>query len=254
MKGSKSKFSVGKIIEHEKESYEILEYVSRCYRSVKILPTGTVLPKVHTWQLTTGEIKDPMKPLVYEVGYFGIGEYKCKVNGKGCKAYNCWSGMLERCYSDKYHLTCRYKGRGVKVCDDWHNYQTFAKWFKDNYIEGFELDKDILSGKLYSPETCVFIPKELNTFFTARHKARGEYPLGVGYDKLSKKFQVNLNNGKGKGVYLGLHSTPEDAFQVYKREKEKMCKAYAKDYLEKGWISEKTYNALMSWEVVEYLE
>lgn len=63
-----------------------------------------------------------------------------------------------------------------------------------------------------------------------------------------------MNNGKGKGVYLGLYHTQEDAFQVYKREKEKMCKSYAKDYLEKGWISEKTYNALISWEVVEYPE
>lgn len=195
-----------------------------------------------------------MKPLVYGVGYFGIGEYKCKVNGKDCKAYKTWNRMLERCYSCKYHSANRYSERGVTVCEEWYNYQNFAKWFDENYIEGFELDKDILSGVLYSPETCIFVPRELNSFFTLRNNDRGEYPLGVGYDKSSKKFYVNLNNGKGKGVYLGLYHTPEDAFQVYKREKEKMCKAYAKDYLDKGWISEKTYNALISWEVVEYPE
>lgn len=246
------KYFVGSIVEHGDMKYEVLEIVGRNHRKVKILNTGTILPKLHTWQLTTGEIKDPNKPNVYGVGYFGQGEFKCKIKGKETKSYSAWSGILERCYSDRYHESKRYKGRGVQICEEWLNYQNFAKWFNDKYIEGFQIDKDILGGKIYSPENCVFIPRELNTFFTNRHQERGEYPIGVCYSPTRDKYSASMNDGKGKTIYLKEYNTADEAFNVYKVEKEKLCKAYAEKYLEEGIIDSRVYDALMSWEVVKF--
>ncbi|MDH7629243.1 hypothetical protein QHE53_21315, partial [Aeromonas salmonicida] len=63
------------------------------------------------------------------------------------------------------------------VCDEWLQFSNFLVWWKDNYIEDFELDKDfkslVLFGnphhKLYSPETCQFIPKWMNLVHRTKH-------------------------------------------------------------------------------------
>ena len=57
------------------------------------------------------------------------------------------------------------------VYEGWHNFQNFAKWYEDNYYEIEEeqmhLDKDILvkGNKVYSPDTCVFVPETINGLF-----------------------------------------------------------------------------------------
>lgn len=77
--------------------------------------------------------------------------------------------MMNRCYGDK-HKYSQYSYKGCTVCEEWHNYQNFAKWYEDNYYnceEELELDKDIIiyGNKLYSPETCLFVPKLVNTSY-----------------------------------------------------------------------------------------
>lgn len=78
--------------------------------------------------------------------------------------------MLERCYSARYQER-KPTYKGCSVCDEWLNYQNFAKWYDDNYyeIKGeiMCLDKDILvkGNKIYSPENCVFVPNYINVLF-----------------------------------------------------------------------------------------
>lgn len=86
--------------------------------------------------------------------------------------------MLNRCCSGKLHkrestyINC-------KVCDEWLNFQNFSEWFKNNYyeVEGqrMELDKDILNkgNKIYSPNTCIFVPHNINNLFTKMIKLEG---------------------------------------------------------------------------------
>lgn len=244
----------GSVIHHKDMTLEILEYLDNNYRKVLIKETGTILEKLHTYQIRTGQIKDPRKPCIHGIGYFGQGSYKGKIKGKNTKEYTCWSHMMKRCYDIGYHSSHRYMGKGVVVCDEWHDFQNFAEWFKNNYKDGFELDKDIYGGLVYSPETCVFIPKPLNSFFTGRFADRGEYPIGVLFHKASNTFVASVNNGKGKTIHLGCFSNPEEAFLRYKQEKEGILLKMIEDYLVKGYISLTTYDKLKGWECIPFPE
>lgn len=203
-----------------------------------------------------GEIKCPYEPSVYGVGYIGEGKYKCKENGKTTRVYKTWHGILERCYDNKCHekhptyIDC-------KVSEEWHNFQNFAKWYEDNYyeIEGqkMHLDKDILvkGNKIYSTETCIFVPHTINLLFTKRQNYRGESVIGTSLTK-NGKYQVkchliNLKTGKSKQKNLGYYNTQEKAFEVYKYYKEKNIKQVADYYREQ--IPEILYNILYNYEV-----
>ena len=55
-------------------------------------------------------------------------------------------------------------------------FQEYGQWFDDNYYEikgeRMALDKDILvkHNKIYSPETCIFVPQTINCMW---HKNTG---------------------------------------------------------------------------------
>ena len=105
------------------------------------------------------------------------------------------------------------------------------------------LDKDILykGNKVYSRETCIFVPQRINTLFTKRDKSRGDTPIGV-TPTSSGNYRVDCHNGYGKTIYLGTYSTREEAFQVYKNYKEKVIKEVIDSY--KGKIPEPFYSRL----------
>lgn len=193
-----------------------------------------------------GRIKNPFHKSVFDVGYFGVGKYSWKTH---TKIYNTWIGVLERCHSNKYQEK-RPTYIGCIVSEEWYNFHNFAEWADKNYnpktMQGWHLDKDILikDNKAYSPETCCFVPNEINVLFTKRQNYRGECPIGV--SKFGDKFRADLTISNKK-VYLGLFSTPEEAFQVYKTAKETHIKQTAEKY--KNKISEKTYQALINYKV-----
>ena len=112
------------------------------------------------------------------------------------------------------------------------------------------LDKDILikGNKVYSPDTCVFVPQNINKLFIKRDSSRGEFPIGVHYYKRNKKFGVVCSFGNSSSsAYLGLYDTPEEAFQVYKTFKENQIKQIANEYID--IIPTKLYQAMIEYEV-----
>ena len=202
-----------------------------------------------------GLIKCPYERRLYNHGYIGEGKYKSKENGKKTKVYNTWHNMLQRCYSEKLHK--KYPTYiNCKVCDEWLNFQNFAEWYENNYytVEGeiMDLDKDILykGNKIYSPETCIFVPQTINKLFTKHDNARGDSCIGVRLK--NGKYEVNCclfnpETGESKREYLGTYDTQEKAFQVYKEFKERYIKQVADYY--KEHIPQKLYNAMYNYEV-----
>ena len=193
-----------------------------------------------------GNIKCPYEPRYYGVGYLGEGEYKVRENGKLHRYYIIWHDMLKRCYDPKVHEKHpTYKG--CKIENYLLNFQHMGEWIKDNYYEvpGEQmcLDKDILckGNKVYSRETCIFVPQKINKLFTKRDNSRGDNPIGVS-DLSSGNYRVDCNNGYGKQIPLGTYSTKEEAFQVYKQYKEKVIKEVIDSY--EGKIPEPFYSRL----------
>lgn len=134
--------------------------------------------------------------------------------------------MLTRCYSDEYSK--RHKSYlQCTVCSEWLTFSKFKAWMELQAWEGKQLDKDVLLGgnKLYSPETCVFISKNVNLFLTDCAKMRGNFPIGVCYCKNMRKFKATCNNGCGNTTNLGEFLTPEEAHLAWKTYKHKLaCK------------------------------
>ena len=193
-----------------------------------------------------GKIKCPYEPRLYRVGYLGEGKYITTENGKLTDKYNIWYSMLQRCYDPK--LKERYTTYEDCTVEDYLlNFQHMAEWIENNYYEvpGEQmcLDKDILckGNKVYSRETCIFVPERINKLFVKRDKSRGKCPIGVSLIK-SGNYQVRCNNGYGKLIPLGTYSTKEEAFNVYKEYKEKIIKEVIDSY--EGKIPEPHYSKL----------
>lgn len=46
--------------------------------------------------------------------------------------YNSYKAMMSRCYRPKDQSYKYYGGRGIRVCDEWHNIEAFEAWEHDN--------------------------------------------------------------------------------------------------------------------------
>jgi hypothetical protein len=185
-------------------------------------------------------------PSVYNKGYLGIGNYTVSLKGKHTKIYKTWKGMLERCYSSAFHLN-NPSYEDCFVCEEWLNFQNFAKWFEENYIEGFELDKDILvkGNREYGPNTCCFVSFYINTLILKCKKSRGDLPIGV--HKHGSNFRTRLNIGNKQIKQLGTYSTPEKAFDAYKTAKELQIRQAADGV--KDVIKKIVYDALYNYKI-----
>ena len=192
-----------------------------------------------------------MSKLIFSVGYNTKETYKSTENGKKTKCYQTWQNMLMRCYDEKFHAR-KPAYIGCKVCEEWHNFQNFAKWYEENYyeIEGerMHLDKDILvkGNKIYSPQTCVFVPQRINNLFEKCDRVRGNYPVGVHKDK--NKFRAKIRIGH-KLIYLGIFDNPHEAYLLYKINKELLIQSVAEEYKDK--IPKILYKALINYNVEE---
>jgi len=229
---------------------KIIEYNK--YSDIKVkFKTGSVV-KTNYSSFKNGGVKDPLFPSMYGIGYVGIGKYKTSINSKITIEYNTWKHMLGRCYDPKY-INKKLTYQTAIVCKEWHNFQTFAEWFSKNYYKLFDvdiqLDKDIIKkgNKIYCPEYCSFVPRSINMLLVKSDKARGEYPIGVYFDKYRNKYvsRVTIN---GKIKYLGRSFTPEEAFNIYKVWKEKYIKIMTNKY--KDILNIKVYNSLMKYQVL----
>lgn len=103
--------------------------------------------------------------------------FECKLSNTykhgmtGTKIHNTWLNMLQRCEnpnSTSFHL---YGERGIKVCDEWHDFQIFYKWASENgYKETLSIDRIDVNGN-YEPDNCRWatIEQQANNKRTTRY-------------------------------------------------------------------------------------
>ena len=192
--------------------------------------------------------------MVQGIGYKG-SEYPTAIGKIHLREYSLWGGMLLRCikkYWDKYPTY-----NGVTCSDNFKSYSFFYEWcqtqkgFNSKDINGksWQLDKDLLikGNKLYSENTCVFVPLRINQLLVKRTNHRGEHPIGVKMCSDKKSFEASCSITTNKRQYLGHFKTAYDAFQAYKAFKEGLIKEVANEY--KEMLDYRAYEALMNYQV-----
>ena len=202
--------------------------------------------------LKKGNVKNPLKPSVFSKGYLGIGKY----SPSDKDYYVVWKSLLQRVLDVKYQES-RPTYKGATIVDEWLNFQNFASWcdeqeffnVKDDKDQQYQLDKDILAreNKVYSPNTCCFVPSQINSALISCKARRGDNPVGVSYNRVKRKFVAHITSGDGKRKHLGCFEDATIAFKAYKRAKETYIKSLAEKW--KGKIDDKVYQSLLQWKI-----
>lgn len=192
-----------------------------------------------------GAVKNPFSEKGRFLG-FGVADVMVSTKSPTYKYRRLWEAMITRVCSREdtaYH--------NVTISQDWAILSTFLediKRFKgyDKVVtDGWVLDKDILSvnGKIYSKDTCCFVPPEINSLLVSMGKPKGDYPLGVHFCKREGKFVAQLHV-KTTMKHIGYFDCQDEARAAYKREKQKYVNRIAELY--KSEIDGKVYSALLS--------
>ena len=82
-----------------------------------------------------------------------------KYNGDSMKPefarlHRIWKAMQHRCYYETDRNYGIYGGRGISVCEEWHDWKTFKKWALENgYNDDLTIDRKDSNGN-YEPSNC----------------------------------------------------------------------------------------------------
>ena len=241
---------VGKICKSKSSGdFKILKYNGSKDVVIQFLKTGyETLARLDN--IRNGKVKDPYSPSVFGIGTVGT-KYPISEGDVLTKEYMLWYNMLRRCYSDnskKKNPTYE----GCEVSNKFKSYEYFYEWCHNQIgfgVDGFELDKDLLvkGNKVYSEDSCIFIPKNINLLLTKCEASRGKHLIGVSWSNTNNAFVAMVRKNKGKSEYLGYFKTELEAFNAYKKAKENYLKEQANKY--KSQIDLRAYNALMNYEV-----
>lgn len=231
---------------------DVVEYVDAYNIKVKFRE-----PLEHTrWcrsgDLRKGKVANLLERVYYGVGYCGYGKYLLKPNDdKRCG--NTWMHMLERCY-DKVRQPIQYKSYiGCSVDERWHCYQDFAKFYHEDIYrkDNWQLDKDLIvpNNKVYGPDTCAFVPQEINKILTLNISKRGKYLIGVSMVKpeANKSRPYYARVVHGDEVISSYFKSEIEAHEFYKFHKESIIAKKVSEY--DGKIDPKVLEALSKWRV-----
>jgi hypothetical protein len=146
------------------------------------------------------------------------------------RLYGVWNAMRGRCNCPGIKDYPRYGARGIRVCEEWNDYDVFRAWaIQTGYRKHLTLDRIDVNGD-YEPTNCEWIPKgeqQLNTRRTHVITANGETKTlmewakvcGITADQIRARIQHgwsgehavtipigSLPRGRGRGLKTFLFS------------------------------------------------
>jgi hypothetical protein len=225
------KYGIGRVFKNNRgEEFEIIERLDSAKVILMFLDEYKYKKVTTITNIRRGSVNNPFFRSYKGIGYLGDGNHIRSINRVKTKSYKYWQRMLDRCYSDVYSYC-----KNTTVCNEWHNFTTFANWFEKHYpyqIDGvkFDLDKDLLQNgvenKVYSPDTCVFLPEVINSYIT--NKSKGVSGITGVYVRGNK--WISAITIDGKYIHLGSFDTKEEAEEIYLNNKNQRS-LYLQQYL-----------------------
>ena len=161
---------------------------------------------------------------------------RIRIKGKMIPEYRIWDNMKTRCTCEKF-LIKNENYRGCDASDEFKHFSSFYKWvLTQGNVRGLALEKDLLKldNKIYSAETCVFVPQSLNNLFLEKRRDRIKSNLPVGVSKSGKTYIAKITRF-GKGYNIGSFDNVIDAEVAYINSKI----GYVREYMER--LSHKPY-------------
>lgn len=131
-----------------------------------------------------------------------LNEYNTKHGGSHDRLYGIWKSMKRRCNSNHDSSFGTYGGRGIKVCDEWNDYESFKEWA---YSNGYEENADtgectidrIDNDGNYEPSNCRFV----NRIVQANNTSRNRYVDFEGKRLTIAEFARAMNIDKNHARY-----------------------------------------------------
>lgn len=216
--------TIGSVWKSKKHGeFEVVDY--KGYNNIKVRFTKTGFQTVTKGcQVRTGHVKDKLSPSVFGVGFIGDGKFSAKDNDRQTDAYKAWKTIFKVCYSSK--LTNKVNPYvNCTVCDEWHNFQNFAKWYDENYPKDggkYTIDKNIksLGSKVYCPEHCIFVTSSIYRFAIRIEKTKGQLPVGVSIESRNGRFQsFSKDPYTDKNARLGYFDSAIEAHLAWRNKK-----------------------------------
>lgn len=245
-----AKFEVGGV--YPTRTYGGIEVVDKRTRQYLIRFINTGFKRwVKDSSMYNGNLRDPYHPTVAGIGYIGDGQYSAQDRQIDKPCFDRWYHMINRCYNPEEPSYKFYGGVGVTVCDEWHCFQNFAEWYNKNSVDGYDLDKDLLSkdSRVYGPNTCCFIPREINRLIVSDRKRKSNKHLPIGVIVGSNGYKAKVKNHfTGKEEYYGPFESYEEPAEIYKRRKLELVRETVESYYSNGLLSDLAYEALLRWE------
>jgi hypothetical protein len=228
---------------------EVIEYKNAKAVVVRFIESGHIVSVQAHHLLHKKTFKDHYFPKKDGGCHIGKGSPSLHEDGTTHKIYILWAAIIRRCYKWSKEKDACYEG--CTIADEWKCYSDFYNdCIKDerHTYNDWQLDKDLLvkGNKVYSKDTCCFLPREINSFLQGGKSKNKGLPVGVYLRENGKCYRVILGV-KGKLLHLGQYTSVKEAAQVYKEAKEKHLKSLAEQY--KHQLDPRAYQALINYTV-----
>lgn len=136
--------------------------------------------------------------------------------------YKRWIGMKSRCYNPKSSSYKRYGGRGIKVCEEWQDFNVFYKDMGDSPFEGAQLERKDNDGN-YSPHNVIWASSIVNNNNTSKNIIITYKGMSLTIGEWAKKLGVSYDTIYGR-KYRGWSDSDTISAPIQKHYRNRMAK------------------------------